>query len=224
MIATGLDRIEAAPKGGGTPLRGLTRSLDLTKEKAMDQPTRTCTVQGCSQPRKTRLYCGMHKQRVDRLGSVHLPPKKERRCSVPGCDAKHYSKGYCKRHRQQVARCGHILAQPWKMEDDASRLSRLSKIMENGCIEYIGSRDSRSGYGKVRVGSRTDGTRRTARAHRVAWEIARGPIPEGHVVRHRCDNPPCVNPDHLELGTQADNVQDMVDRGRHWRHQTKPER
>ena len=44
--------------------------------------------------------------------------------------------------------------------------------------------------------------------------LANGPIPPGLVVRHRCDNPPCVNPDHLEIGTQADNQADMAIRGR----------
>lgn len=56
--------------------------------------------------------------------------------------------------------------------------------------------------------------RRTIMAHRVAWIIAYGEIPDGMEVLHRCDNPPCVRLDHLFLGTQADNVQDMLGKGR----------
>ncbi|BBA98356.1 hypothetical protein RVR_4506 [Actinacidiphila reveromycinica] len=54
-------------------------------------------------------------------------------------------------------------------------------------------------------------------AHRVAWIEANGPIPPGLVIRHRCDNPPCRNVAHLLLGTHADNVADMVSRGRNAR-------
>ncbi len=53
-----------------------------------------------------------------------------------------------------------------------------------------------------------------AKAYRVSWYLHFGPIPEGMVIRHKCDNPACVNPSHLEIGSQKDNVQDTVARGR----------
>ncbi len=71
------------------------------------------------------------------------------------------------------------------------------------CIPWEGPRD-RKGYG-------IDGRKR---ANRTAWEKANGPIPAGMVVRHKCDNPPCVNPDHLLIGTHQDNVRDRDERGR----------
>lgn len=82
------------------------------------------------------------------------------------------------------------------------------------CWEFSGAR-SKGGYGQLRVEGRT------TYAHRVAYENLVGPIPEGAVVRHSCDNPPCVNPAHLKVGTQGDNVRDMVERGRHGRGMAK---
>lgn len=51
-------------------------------------------------------------------------------------------------------------------------------------------------------------------AHRIAWELTNGPIPKGLICRHRCDNPPCCNPAHLEIGTYHDNNMDMLKRER----------
>lgn len=64
------------------------------------------------------------------------------------------------------------------------------------------------GYGQVSRGDRR------MLAHRVSHLLFVGPIPDGYVVRHRCDNPPCVRPSHLEVGTQLDNMRDKVARGR----------
>ncbi len=77
-----------------------------------------------------------------------------------------------------------------------------------GCWLWTGTKN-RGGYGRVTIKKPV-----TAMAHRVAWELAKGPIPSGLSVLHRCDVPGCVNPKHLWLGTNADNMRDMFAKGR----------
>lgn len=78
------------------------------------------------------------------------------------------------------------------------------------CHIWTAARDPR-GYGRFRINGRKGDT---YFSHRLAWEWAHKQSADGLVVRHRCDNPPCVNPDHLEIGAHADNVRDRMDRGR----------
>ena len=72
----------------------------------------------------------------------------------------------------------------------------------------------KNGYGQFNAGRFRDGRQDTRYAHRVAYQLANGQIPDGLVVRHLCDTPRCCRPSHLLLGTQADNLQDARDRGR----------
>lgn len=69
-------------------------------------------------------------------------------------------------------------------------------------------------YGMFWIGSKKDGTGRMAQSHRVAWELTNGSIPSKMKVLHKCDNPACVRPSHLFLGSQMENYQDMKKKGR----------
>lgn len=70
------------------------------------------------------------------------------------------------------------------------------------------------GYGYLTLGR--EHSHRKMVAHRFSYELANGPIPDGLLVLHSCDNPPCCNPDHLRLGTQSDNMFEMASKGRSW--------
>lgn len=80
-----------------------------------------------------------------------------------------------------------------------------------GCWTWTAAKTP-AGYGMFQIGVAL-----TRRAHRVAWSLARGPVPRGLLVCHRCDNRLCVRPGHLFLGTSQDNVNDAVVKGRHAR-------
>lgn len=84
---------------------------------------------------------------------------------------------------------------------------RMPTNRAEGCCEWQGTRD-RKGYGRLtREG-------RSLYAHRHAWSLANGPIPEGSLILHKCDNPSCVCPDHLYVGNHIRNMRDAVERGR----------
>lgn len=88
--------------------------------------------------------------------------------------------------------------------------SKVDRAGDGECWCWNGTKIS--GYGIVVLW--IDKKRKHKRAHRLSYELNIGPIPEGMEVCHRCDNPPCVNPAHLFLGTHGDNVRDMHRKGR----------
>ena len=94
--------------------------------------------------------------------------------------------------------------------------SKLVRDCVTGCLVFMGTRDKRGGYGAIRC--TVSGKPRNFKAHRLAWILAYGEIPKGALVCHRCDNPPCCEPNHLFLGTDQTNMDDMVAKRRHAAH------
>ena len=95
--------------------------------------------------------------------------------------------------------------------DKNARFDRSYRITDSGCWEWVGPRQP-NGYGVIAEGLST---------HRFSYERFKGAIPLGMCVLHSCDNKICVNPEHLFLGTNNDNTQDMMAKGRnHWLNMT----
>lgn len=117
-------------------------------------------------------------------------------CSVVNCDDEIDIGGWCNHHYSG------------RFESVDTRLNKHSALTSSGCIEWLRFRDGK-GYGRIQIGKKAE------RTHRAAWMVSNNsPIPTGMVVRHTCDNPACINPRHLILGTDVDNVRDMDSRGR----------
>jgi len=135
----------------------------------------------------------------------------ERTCSIDGCDRPARARGWCKAHWQRWSRHGDPLAgraSPASGPLEVRFWARVDRGGPDDCWPWTATMLA-SGYGWVHAPEVGE-----ERAHRVAWVLTIGPIPEGQVACHRCDNPPCCNPGHLFLGTQAANVADRDEKGR----------
>lgn len=88
------------------------------------------------------------------------------------------------------------------------RAKRIEYVEENGCHICVSHAKAKGGYPKLKRNGKL------LTMSRYIYELHYGKIPEGLVVRHKCDNPLCINPEHLELGKQIDNMRDKYERGR----------
>lgn len=131
-------------------------------------------------------------------------------CSVDGCEKEVTARGVCTTHYMQLRRAklvpvgtrahGAVEERFWRHVDKTG-----------DCWLWTGSSKSYAGYGRIGAGGAGG---RYLLAHRVSYTIHHGPIPEGMVVMHQCDNPSCVNPAHLTVGTNAENIKQSYDKGR----------
>lgn len=133
-------------------------------------------------------------------------------CKIVGCENKSRGAlGYCGKHYQRLIKYGNPnLAIKPKLPLHERFWRFVDKKSNNECWPWTGQKIN--GYGRISIGSRglsSDG------AHRISWEIHNGQkVPSGMFVMHRCDNPECVNPAHLSIGTPKENYDDMVAKGR----------
>lgn len=135
-------------------------------------------------------------------------------CSVTDCDNKVKARDLCSAHYERLRKYGDVSTTSHG-KPVMERISTIGfDITERECWEWRGAKSH--GYGVLRV------NRRNELVHRLMYLHHKGEIGEGLLIRHSCDNPPCVNPQHLLTGTVLDNARDAQTRGRtprgesHW--------
>lgn len=130
-------------------------------------------------------------------------------CSIPDCPDDAVAKGFCKRHYQQQWRTGSpeiVRANPHGTPEE--RFWRYVTVPDDpdACWLWTGRKD-KDGYGTLRVG------KTQVRAHRFSYELHNGPLPDGEMGRHRCNNPGCVNERHIIPGSHFENMADRKEAG-----------
>lgn len=162
-----------------------------------------CSIDGCTKPAKARSWCGMHWYHWRQHGDVNWEPQHITECTVEGCAEAVAARGLCSKHRARQERTGTTDLVP-RIVDYAARF--WAKVDQRGpdeCWLWNGTILS-SGYGQFWCPPKKH------LAHRFAYELVVGPIPDGltldHVKARGCTNRNCVNPAHLEPVTIAENL------------------
>jgi hypothetical protein len=168
---------KSAPGRCGNTTRGLTRSLDLTKEGLAMKATRICTVDTCDRPRRgCRPYCNAHLRRLERTGDL-MVDKPIR--YAPTADER---------------------------DDIAARIMQQSRRTERGCIEWTGLQAG-NGYGHITWKSRQMGTHRAIWIALVGEiPKGKAPDGSAWTIDHLCSNRLCVNVGHLEVVSRIENT------------------
>jgi hypothetical protein len=132
-------------------------------------------------------------------------------CTAPNCTNKIKAKGFCDKHYQRFLQYGGKLKgtdKPVFSSIEERFLYYVNKT--DTCWIWLGKSFTKFGYGRFNFGKR-----KIEHAHRSSFKLFKGTIPKGAMILHKCDNPKCVNPEHLFLGTAYDNAQDMINKRRH---------
>ncbi len=160
---------------------------------------RICSIDDCGRAFRARGLCSTHYEQLRRSAEWQRSyQKRPPFCVINKCTKPVHGRSLCLMHYRRSLR-GQSMDTPSRFERPVADRFWEKVDATGDCWEWLGSRHSK-GYGWFRMGSQMK------KAHRVAWVLLIGPIPDGLTLDHLCLNPPCVNPDHLEPVTAAENT------------------
>jgi hypothetical protein len=139
------------------------------------------------------------------------------KCTVKGCEKELTARGLCAMHYMRLRTKGST-DNP-KPKPEKRFWSKVDKKSSDECWNWLAGSDGAPSNGINYGGFWIDG--KGMRAHVFSYKLHKGKVPDGMVVMHICDNPRCVNPCHLKLGTQAENIQDAIAKGRFIQHKNR---
>jgi hypothetical protein len=169
---------------------------------------KSCLVKNCENKYKAKGFCHKHYEKNKKYGAP-LAKKEMKSCSIENCENKHSGKGFCNKHYQKNKKYGDPLAGKHSQSKAGSKeyIYENSEIDINDCWLWKKYKNNK-GYGHPSFKGKL------ILAHRLSYLTFVGEIPNNLHVLHNCDNPSCVNPKHLFLGDQEDNMKDMVNKNR----------
>lgn len=177
-------------------------------------PDRTCTVDGCDRKAYGHGWCEMHYKRWLRHGdptiTTRRPPSPGAVCKIDSCTRPVKAKGMCNQHYMRAWHNGDPLSGGRERVSGATLSERLAAGVDksggpDACWPWTGSSNGK-GYGQTWDGDLD----RMVYTHRLAYELANGPIPDGLYVDHMCHSRRCCNPGHLRVATPGQNMQNRA--------------
>lgn len=164
-------------------------------------PKRECTIDDCTKPSRSRGLCGAHYERWRTGRAIDDKPLRgtQTACSIEECAGKVYGHGLCQKHYSKWRRLGDPAAGRNNGDIETNFWNKVDK--SGDCWLWTGSLTGRDRRGHLRVNGKT------VLAHRFAYELVVGPIPEGMQIDHMCHVPRCCRPEHLRVVTNAQNQQ-----------------
>lgn len=166
----------------------------------------------CGSAERAYVYANLRTGDTKSCGCLKTAANKKRKsisdlpCSVAGCSGKRFGKGFCVKHYARWVRHGDPNHVSVVVGDVKARLIASVNKSAEGCHVWQGF--SKNGYGVTSLNGRLE------QAHRASWKVFIGDIPLGMQVNHKCHNRLCINPEHLYVGTQVENMADMDRAGR----------